>query len=150
VLLKAAAVVLLVALLVLGSPAGPTGPDEEGIREESLAILMANFDDFSFGDSIHCRLCRTIVADEVVLQPQMHFLVFDVILGRARARGQEGEYGGFLRGHPPVWLTHLQYQHSLVLYKAPPLLPRSPHLDCPVHHATSANDQHLKAQQKGA
>jgi len=67
-------------------------------NNESLAIPNANLDDFSFGDSNHCRLCRAIVASEVVSQLQMHFLVACFILGRMQTREQDGECSGFPQG----------------------------------------------------
>jgi len=66
-----------------GGPADLTDPDERGTREESLAIPRANLVDFSFGESIHRRLCRAIVAAEVEPQPQTHVLAFGVIPGHA-------------------------------------------------------------------
>lgn len=78
----------------LSVPEGPAnsndlaggGSREVCDREESLAIPMANLDDFNFGDSNHRRLCRAIVAGEVEPQWQTHFRAFfgavGAILGR--------------------------------------------------------------------
>ena len=73
----------------MGGSGGSAGLAEGGAREdldESLAIPMANLDDFSFGDSNHFRLCRAIVTGEVVSQVQMHFRFVGVIPGCARAQ----------------------------------------------------------------
>ena len=71
---------------VVGSSASLAEGGAHEDLDESLAIPMANLDDFSFGDSNHLRLCHAIVAGEVVPQVQMHFRFVGVIPGRAWAR----------------------------------------------------------------